>query len=79
MKWQNKITWGRYNESVSFCTGKVIVVQSTINVLSYVDTWKEGILNLFLALWMLLGISSLQLTLEFILTCSCTQTGCVLG
>lgn len=64
--------------TVSFCTGKV-VVQSTINVLSYVDTWKEGILPLFLALWMCLGVSPLQMTLEFTLTCSCTQAGCVLG
>lgn len=40
---------GRCNESVSFCTGKVIIGESTMDVLSYVDTWKGWILPLFLA------------------------------
>lgn len=37
------------NGKVSFCTGKVVVGDSTVNVLCCVDTWEKWLLPLFLA------------------------------
>lgn len=50
--------------SASFCTAEVIVGDSTMNVLSCVDTWREWTLPLFLALWRLLGDSALSVAVQ---------------